>query len=150
MMRIGDFSKLCRVSVKTLRFYDELGLLKPSEVDPFSGYRYYEVDQLLRLNRILALKDLGFSLEEIRQLLAGDLTPEQMRGMLKLRQAEARERVREETQRLERVERRPRQFEMEEPMSQYDVVIKSVEALRVVSIRDNVPTPPEQGGCGRS
>ena len=111
----------------------------------FTGYRYYAVEQLLRLNRILALKDLGFSLEEIGQLLADDLTPEQMRGMLKLRQAEIRERVREETQRLERVERRLRQIEMEEPMSNYDVVVKPVEALHVASIRDIVPTPPEQG-----
>src|SRR5512146_1577165 len=65
MIRIGDFSKLSRVSVKTLRFYDEMGLLKPIEVDRFTGYRYYEFDQLPRLYRILALKDLGFSLEEM-------------------------------------------------------------------------------------
>ena len=62
MIRIGDFSKLSRVSVKTLRYYDEMGLLKPLYVDRFTGYRFYEYHQLLRLNRILALKDLGFSL----------------------------------------------------------------------------------------
>ena len=95
MIRIGDFSKLSRVSVKTLRFYDEMGLLRPVEVDRFTGYRYYEFDQLPRLHRILALKDLGFSLEEIGRLLEGDLTAEQMRGMLKLRQAEIRQRVEE-------------------------------------------------------
>src|ERR1051326_3771883 len=90
MIRIGDFSKLSRVSVKTLRFYDEMGLLKPIEVDRFTGYRYYEFHQLPRLYRILALKDLGFSLEEIGRLLAENLSTEQMRGMLKLRQAEIR------------------------------------------------------------
>src|SRR5512146_2568697 len=78
MIRIGDFSKLSRVSVKTLRFYDEMGLLKPIEVDRFTGYRLYEANQLPRLYRILALKDLGFSLEEIGRLLAGDLSTEQM------------------------------------------------------------------------
>ena len=61
MFKIGDFSKLSRVSVKTLRYYDELGLLKPANVDDFTGYRYYVIDQMPRLNRILALKDLGFS-----------------------------------------------------------------------------------------
>ncbi len=96
MIRIGDFSKLSRVSIKALRFYDEMGLLKPISVDRFSGYRFYEYNQLPRLHRILALKDLGFSLEEIGHLLAGDLSAEQMRGMLKLRQAEIRQKVREE------------------------------------------------------
>ena len=93
MIRIGDFSKLSRVSIKTLRFYDGMGLLKPIEVDRFTGYRYYEFDQLATLYRILALKDLGFSLEEIGRLLDGDLSTEQMRGMLKLRKAEIRQRV---------------------------------------------------------
>jgi DNA-binding transcriptional MerR regulator len=61
MFRIGDFSKFSQVSVKALRYYDQLGLLKPTQVDPFTGYRYYSAAQLPRLNRILALKDLGFS-----------------------------------------------------------------------------------------
>ena len=84
MIRIGDFSKLSRVSIKTLRYYDEMGLLKPVSVDRFTGYRYYEFDQLPQLYRILALKELGFSLEEIGHLLDSDLSVEQMRGMLKL------------------------------------------------------------------
>ena len=144
MIRIGDFSKLSRVSVKTLRFYDEMGLLKPIEVDRFTGYRYYEFDQLPRLYRILALKDLGFSLEEIGRLLEGELSTEQMRGMLKLRQAEIRQRMEEESERLERVELWLRQIEQEDSMSTYDVVIKKIEPLRVASIRGVVPTPPDQ------
>jgi DNA-binding transcriptional MerR regulator len=145
MIRIGDFSKLSRVSVKTLRFYDEMGLLKPIEVDRFTGYRYYEFDQLATLYRILALKDLGFSLEEIGRLLDGDLSAEQMRGMLKLRKAEIRQRVQEEVERLERVERWLRQIEQENSMSKYDVVIKKVEPTRVASVRGVVPAPPDQG-----
>src|SRR5574341_471599 len=144
MIRIGDFSKLSRVSVKTLRYYDEMGLLKPVEVDRFTGYRYYEFDQLPRLHRILALKDLGFSLEEIGCLLEGDLSAEQMRGMLKLRQAEIRQRVEEEARRLERVELWLRQIEQEDSMSKYDVVIKKIEPIKVASVRGVVPTPPDQ------
>lgn len=145
MIRIGDFSKLSRVSVKTLRFYDEMGLLKPVEVDRFTGYRYYEFDQLPRLYRILALKDLGFSLEEIGRLLADDLSTEQMRGMLKLRQAEIRQRVAEEAGRLERVELWLRRIDQEDIMSKYDVVIKHIEPVKVASVRAVVPTPPDQG-----
>ena len=96
MIRIGDFSKLSRVSAKTLRYYDEMNLLKPVEVDALTGYRLYEYSQLSILHRILALKDLGFSLEEIGRLLDGDLSVEQMRGMLKLRETEARQRVRDD------------------------------------------------------
>ena len=65
MLKIGDFARLSQVSVVALRHYDEIGLLRPVKVDPFTGYRYYSTDQLPRLNRILALKDLGFSLEQI-------------------------------------------------------------------------------------
>ncbi len=61
MLKIGDFSKLSRVSVQALRHYDEMNLLKPAQVDTFTGYRYYSASQLPRFNRILALKDLGFS-----------------------------------------------------------------------------------------
>ena len=88
MFKIGDFSKLAQVSVKTLRHYGKMGLIKPAWIDRFSGYRYYTADQLPRLNRILALKDLGFSLEQIRQLLRDDLPAAELRGMMRMKQAE--------------------------------------------------------------
>ena len=145
MIRIGDFSKLSRVPVKTLRYYDQMNLLKPVEVDAFTGYRLYEYSQLSTLNRILALKELGFSLEEIGRLLDDGLSVEQMRGMLKLREAEARQRMQQEAERLKRIEVRLRQIEQENSMSKYDVVIKSVEEIKIASVRGVVPTPPEQG-----
>jgi len=64
MLKIGEFSKLAQVSVKTLRYYDELGLLRPDWVDRYTGYRFYALQQLPRLNRILALRELGFSLAQ--------------------------------------------------------------------------------------
>jgi DNA-binding transcriptional MerR regulator len=69
MFKIGDFARIAQVTVKALRYYDELGLLRPAYVDAFSGYRYYAAGKLPRLNRILALKDMGFSLDEIARLL---------------------------------------------------------------------------------
>jgi len=146
MIRIGDFSKLSRIPVKTLRYYDEVGLLKPVHVDGFTGYRYYDHQQMTRLNRILALKDLGFSLEQIGQLLDEGLSTEQMRGMLILRRSEIRQRVEEEAERLARVESRLRQIEQEDDMSKYDVIVKHIEAFKVASVRGVVPTPPDQGG----
>ncbi|MBC7811584.1 MAG: MerR family DNA-binding transcriptional regulator, partial [Burkholderiales bacterium] len=61
MFKIGDFSKISQVSARMLRHYDDIDLFKPAHIDPFTGYRYYTVDQLPRLNRLLALKDLGLS-----------------------------------------------------------------------------------------
>ena len=73
-----------------LRHYDQMGLLKPSQTDEWTGYRYYTIEQLARLHRIIALKGLGFSLEQVADLLnRGETVPAlELRGMLKLRQAE--------------------------------------------------------------
>lgn len=146
MFKIGDFSKLSQVSVKTLRYYDEIGLLRPSEIDRFTAYRYYTASQLSRLNRILLLKDLGLSLDQIGRLLESDLPPAQLRGMLKLRQAEIERSIEEEEARLARVAALLTHIEQENVnMSKYDVVIKKVAPVRIASIRDVVANYGAQG-----
>lgn len=67
MLRIGDFSRLSRVSIRMLRYYDETGLLKPDRVDDFTGYRYYNEEQLLKVGKINALKDMGFGVNAITE-----------------------------------------------------------------------------------
>jgi DNA-binding transcriptional MerR regulator len=139
MFKIGDFSKLSHVSIKTLRYYDEIGLLRPGEIDRFTGYRYYAATQLSRLNRILLLKGLGLSLDQIGRLLESDLPPDQLRGMLKLRRAEIERSIEEEEARLGQVEALLIQIEQENTlMSKYDVVIKQVAPVRIASVRDVV------------
>jgi DNA-binding transcriptional MerR regulator len=118
MIKIGDFARLSQVSVVTLRYYDEMELLKPVKVDSFTGYRFYSAEQLPLLNRILALKDLGFSLEQIKLMLTDDLTLEQLRGMLKVQRNEVEKHVEDEQERLLRIEARLRQIELEDKMSQ--------------------------------
>jgi effector-binding domain-containing protein len=145
MIRIGDFSRLSRVSIKTLRYYDEVGLLKPAYVDPSTGYRYYLYEQLPRLNRILALKDLGFSLEEIGRLIAEDLTLQALRGMLTLRKAEIQQQLQDASERIARVEARLEEIEKEQSMTPYDVVLKEIDPVKVASVRGVVPLPPQQG-----
>lgn len=144
MLKIGDLSKLSQVSVKTLRYYDEVGLLKPSQVDRFTGYRYYSIDQIPRLNRILAFKDLGLSLEQIGRLLDEDLPPAQIRGMLRMKQAEIQDQLQDEQSRLRRIEARLRQIELEDSMPTYDIVLKKVDPQKVISIRDTLPTYGDQ------
>ncbi|MBV8829155.1 MAG: MerR family transcriptional regulator [Acidobacteriaceae bacterium] len=144
MLKIGDFSALTQVSVKTLRFYDEAGLLHPAHVDAQSGYRYYAAGQLKRLHRILALKDLGFSLEQIRQLLEEGVTPEQLRGMLLLRRADQENRVRDEQDRLNRLQLRLRLIEKENLMSQ-DIIVKELSPQWIASVRKTIPSYPAVG-----
>ena len=117
MLSIGDFARLAGVSVRMLRHYDALGLLRPARVDPVSGYRFYSAEQLDRANRLVALKDLGFTLEECGRLLADDVPAEQLRGMLRLRRAELGRQIEADRARLEQVERRLRMIEKEHTMS---------------------------------
>lgn len=139
MFKIGEFSQLAQISTRMLRHYDKLGLFKPGEIDHFTGYRYYTLDQLPRLNRLLALKDLGFSLEQIAHLLNENLSVEQMQGMLKLKQAEIQQQIQEEQQRLARVAARLRQIQQEGQSSHYEVVLKQANPLTIASTRQIVP-----------
>ena len=139
MFKIGDFSRLSRVSVRALRLYDQMGLLKPIRVDPLSGYRYYSAEQLSRLNQIVAFKDLGFSLEQIIELLNDNIPPDQIRGMLRLKQAEVQQLIEGEQARLRRIEARLQQIEQSDSASPYNVVLKQTEAQNVAAIRDVLP-----------
>ena len=145
MFKIGDFSRLSLVSVKALRYYDELGLLKPARVDEFTGYRYYSASQLTRLNRILAMKDMDLSLEQIALLLDKELTPDQIRGMLRLKQVELRQQLVEGQARLARIEAWLQAFEQEVTMPAYDVVLKKVAPLQVAQLRGVAPSMEQIG-----
>jgi DNA-binding transcriptional MerR regulator len=140
MFKIGDFSKLARVPVKTLRYYDEEGLLAPARVDRFTEHRYYTAEQLVRLNRILALKDLGLSLAQIKLVLQNAVSVEQLRGMLALRRAEIADQLEATRAQMDRVEARLKLMELEENMSNFDAIVKTVEPMWVASAGTTVPT----------
>jgi DNA-binding transcriptional MerR regulator len=141
MLKIGDFSKLAQVTVKTLHHYDHTGLLKPAKIDAQSGYRYYSVEQMARLNRILVLKDLGFSLDQIKIFLDEHLPASELRGMLKLKQAELEQQIETVQTRLSHVEARLVQIEREGKMPSQEVVLKQVDPIRVLSLREIVSSP---------
>jgi len=145
MLKIGEFARIGQVSVKTFRYYNAKGLLEPHQIDPITGYRYYSFDLLPRLNRSLALKGFGLSLEQINQLLHDDLTAEQLRGMLRLKQVEIQQRMVEEKEKLARVEARLKMIEQENKMQNYEIVIKKVEPILAATVRDVIPSYPEQG-----
>lgn len=134
MFNIGDFAKHGRVSVRMLRHYDAIGLLHPARVDPVSGYRHYEAAQLARLNRVIALKDLGLTLQQVRAVLDERVDVAELRGMLRLRQAELAAAMAADARRLTRVEARLRTIESEGTMPAQDVVVKRVPSVRVAEL----------------
>ena len=148
LLRIGDFSKLSQATVKMLRHYDDIGLLKPARIDPYTKYRYYTIEQLSRIHHIIALKELGISLEQIGIMLNLEPGKEQIKGMLALREAEIEQRMREEQTRLAQVRFRLRMLEMEEEMPDLEVVIKKLEPVHCLYLRKvcNFPDIEVMGG----
>jgi DNA-binding transcriptional MerR regulator len=135
MFRIGEFSKMSLISVRMLRHYDELGLLKPARVDEFTGYRYYSAGQLARLNRLRALRDMGLSLEQIGYLLDNDISAEQIKGMLRLKEAELERTLNEGQTQLAKVKSWLAQLEGGNQMVN-QVQLRSVAPVRVAAVRE--------------
>jgi len=146
MFKIGDFSKFTRVSIKMLRYYDEIGLLKPDRIDPESGYRYYSAGQLPRLNQIILFKDLGFSMEQIKTLLNEHLSPDELKGMLRLRKAEIQQQIEEDKARLAQLEAQIYRFDEKHLHPGYDIILREVADRWVASIRTMVKDQTEVAG----
>ena len=134
MFSIGDFASYGRVSVRMLRHYDAIGLLRPAHVDQATGYRSYAAQQLSRLNRIVALKDLGFSLQQVQSILDDKVSVEELRGMLRLRQAELQSQIATDSAKLAQVEVRLQIIEGEGVMPAEDVLIKRIPGVRVAEL----------------
>ena len=106
MFKIGEFSRIGRVSMRLLRYYDELGLLRPAHTDSSNGYRYYTAAQIPQLNRVLVLRDLGLTLEQIARALHDNVSAEELRGMLLMRRAEIEQLQAEQALQLRHLESR--------------------------------------------
>src|SRR5271165_3776591 len=131
MFSIGEFARHGRISVRMLRHYDAIGLLRPATVDAATGYRFYQAGQLAELNRVIALKDLGFTLGQVQAILAEQVSAAELRGMLKLRRAEIHAHIEAETARLARIEARLATIEDEARVPVDGVVIKRLAPVRV-------------------
>ena len=146
MLQIGEFSQLGQVTVRTLRHYAQLGLLEPAHVDTLSGYRYYHLDQLPQLHRILALKDLGFPLDEVKNLIDQVVGVDQLQEMYSVRQGDLERELAENQRRLQQVEARLARLRQEPGDSDsYEVLVKSSPGFHVLGIREIVPTVEQVG-----
>jgi DNA-binding transcriptional MerR regulator len=123
-----------------LRFYEEIGLFTPAHADLQTGYRYYTVEQLAPLNRILVLRDLGFNLDQIRDIVNSNVGTVELRNMLLLRRNDVERTLAAESQRLRHIETRIAQLESEGELSAEDVLVRAEPARRVLSLRRTVPS----------
>ena len=149
MLKIGEFSSLSQVSIKALHIYDERGLLRPEHVDKFTGYRFYSLQQLPRAHRIMALKGLGLSLDQIGFIINQAMNIDELRGMFRLKQSELEQLVREEQERLAMVEFHLRMIEVEDNMPELNVIVKEIPSfaalyLRFRPVEHQIPTLGEE------
>ncbi|ROR28740.1 DNA-binding transcriptional MerR regulator [Mobilisporobacter senegalensis] len=145
MLKIGDFSKLSRISIRMLRHYDEIGLLVPEEIDHFTNYRYYSENQLPLASRIKALKDMGFSLASVFEILKNYDNPKALEQYLMLKQTEIREQVKESNQRLLLLETTINRLRKEDSSMNYDVILKELPERYVASVRKTIDSYDKEG-----
>ncbi|WP_433333946.1 MerR family transcriptional regulator [Spirillospora sp. CA-294931] len=138
MLSIGELARRTRVSVRMLRHYDALGLVEPQRVDPETGYRWYAPSQIGRVDTLVALKELGFSLDECRALLDERISADRLSGMLRLRRDELERRVQADTRRLAEVERRLRSIEEGLRMTHGTLRLEPLPALRLAQVSGEV------------
>lgn len=144
MLKIGEFSKLSRVSVRMLRHYDEIGLLKPAEIDCFTDYRYYREDQLPTVGRITALKDMGFTLADIVKILEAYDDRAQMERFFSARRRELEALSRETAHRLTLLDAAQERLRKEEDM-RYNVTIKTIPERYAATIKMTLPRYEDEG-----
>ena len=144
MLKIGEFSKLSRISVRMLRHYDEIGLLMPEEIDPFTGYRYYSEAQLFTAGRINALKDMGFRLCDAAELLKCWEDRETLERRLLAQREAALLQAEEAARRLRLLDTALERLRKDEPMK-YDVTVKTIPERQVASVRQIIPSYDMEG-----
>ena len=144
MLKIGDFSKLSRVSIRMLRHYDDIGLLKPAETDPFTGYRYYREDQLFTVSRITALKDMGFALADIVRILEIYEDREKLDAFLSARQKELSDQAKETEYKLMLLDTARKRLRKEQNMS-FDVTVKTIPERYAATVHMIIPKYEDEG-----
>lgn len=136
MFKIGDFSKICQISNKALRHWDEMGLLKPAHVDAESGYRYYTIAQLYDVNRVLALREMGLTLKQIHRLISKDVSADEIRGMFLLKKTELESEIEHAQARLRMLEARLNHLNKETPtFGDYTIRVIQSEAHPFYALR---------------
>lgn len=145
MLKIGDFSKLSRISIRMLRHYDEIGLLIPESTDEWTGYRYYSEGQLPAVNRITALKEMGFSLATIGEIVKNYDNPKALSQYLEVKMTELQEAAEETARRLRLLETAIDGLGKDSTAMKYNVTLKELPKRNVASVRMIIPSYDREG-----
>lgn len=145
MFKIGDFSKLSKISIRMLRHYDEIGLLVPTHINKVNGYRYYSANQLSTTNRIHALKDMGFSLSSIKEILTEYNDRESLIRYLNIHYSQVREHLEDTQKKLLQIETTIERIGRIDIMKNYDVTIKDFAPKYMMTLRRTIPTYQDEG-----
>ncbi|MCL2853327.1 MAG: MerR family transcriptional regulator [Defluviitaleaceae bacterium] len=146
MFKIGEFSKLVRVSARMLRHYDKCGLLRPAEIDRFTGYRMYSAEQIPFLMRVVELRDMGFGVEEIEETLPYYDNAEFMRKALERKAQTINDIIATEQHKLDKITAMSAQIRKENDRMVYEVELKEIPAIKAVSLREIVPSFEDEVG----
>ena len=140
MFRIGEFSKLAMISIRMLRHYDEIGLLRPDTVDPFTGYRYYSAAQLAAIGRIQLLREMGLPLAQIARMLELLDQPQKLGAFLQAQQLELKQQQQSLARRLSLVQSAIDRLRKEQTMKQFHVEKKVFPQMKVAALRKVLPS----------
>lgn len=143
MLKIGDFSRLSRVSIRMLRYYDETGLIKPVKVDDFTGYRYYSEEQLLTMGKIISLKNMGFGVNAIAEIMKSN-DPKEVEQIFTVQKAQLLEDANTIRNRIRFLDAAIERLRKDEIMK-YDCVVKQIPERYVASVRQVIPKYEDEG-----
>lgn len=138
MFKIGEFSKLTQVTIRMLRYYDEVGLLKPAHIDKWTGYRMYSVEQIPVLSKIIYLRDSGFNIAEIAKILNVN-DDKFLVKQLDMKYLEVEKAIQAEQEKLRRIEFTKNEILNKKSEMHYNILIKSIPAYKVLSLRRIIP-----------
>lgn len=140
MIKIGDFSKLCQLTVKTLRYYADIKLLEPVHINEENGYRYYKPEQLFLISEITQYKNMGFSLDEIKSIIEGSISNIELQELIKVKKRDIKEAIQLEQLKLEKVNAFQERINLKlENLVMEKVVIKELPKILVASLREVIP-----------
>ena len=137
MFKIGEFSKLTQVSTRMLRYYDEMGLLKPAKIDSLTGYRMYSAEQISTLNRIIYLRDSGFNVAEIA--LSLDYSNNDIIEQLDKKSVEIMDNIQKEQEKLKKIEIAKKELLHGKSELYFNITIKEIPSYCVLSLRKEIP-----------
>ena len=145
MFKIGEFSKLVRVSPRMLRHYEKCGLFYPADIDKFTGYRQYSAGQIPLLSNIVMLRDVGFSIEEIGEILPHFDETAYMDKILRTKALSVKAAIESEQGKYEKLIGMSDTMRKERNIMVYEVEIKHLPSIKVLSLRGVIPHYRHEG-----